>query len=131
MKLRSDELLSKFAFKFNLRRCTQVASGAARPGKAVQVDPIKPTLKAPGIKRLKLKYDKPLANVAFKFNWSRYILGGAWDEIAFDLLAIGGEGEEGEEGGGGGVRVSGRGLHSSTFQLNLSRVCHKNTPYTP
>jgi hypothetical protein len=26
-------------------------------GKAVQLDPIKPTLKAPGIKRLKLKYD--------------------------------------------------------------------------
>jgi len=26
---------------------------------------------------------------------------------------------------------SGRGLHSSTSQLNLSRVCHKETPYTP
>jgi hypothetical protein len=25
----------------------------------------------------------------------------------------------------------GRGLHSSTFQLNLSRVRHKNAPYTP
>ena len=25
----------------------------------------------------------------------------------------------------------GRGLHSSTSQLNLSRVCHKKTPYTP
>ena len=24
-----------------------------------------------------------------------------------------------------------RGLHLSTFQLNLSRVCHKKTPYTP
>ena len=24
-----------------------------------------------------------------------------------------------------------RGLHSSTSQLNLSRVCHKKTPYTP
>jgi len=23
-----------------------------------------------------------------------------------------------------------RGLHSSTSQLNLSRVCHKTTPYT-
>jgi len=29
-------------------------------------------LKAPGIKRLKLKYDGPLSNVAFKFNLRRY-----------------------------------------------------------
>ena len=29
------------------------------------------------------------------------------------------------------VLVVGRGLHSSTYQLNLSRVCHKKTPYTP
>jgi hypothetical protein len=27
--------------------------------------------------------------------------------------------------------VVGRGLHSSTFQLNLSRVRHTKTPYTP
>ena len=27
--------------------------------------------------------------------------------------------------------VGGRGLHSSTFQLNLSRVCHTKTPCTP
>jgi hypothetical protein len=33
----------------------------------VQIDPIKPTLKAPGTERLKLKYDKPLSNVALKF----------------------------------------------------------------
>ena len=26
---------------------------------------------------------------------------------------------------------TGRGLHASTSQLNLSRVCHKHTPYTP
>jgi len=30
-------------------------------GKAVQVDPINPTLKAPGTNRLKLKYDKLLS----------------------------------------------------------------------
>ena len=41
-------------------------------GRAVQVDPIKPTLKAPGIKLLKLKYDKPLTIFAFKFNLRRY-----------------------------------------------------------
>jgi hypothetical protein len=38
----------------------------------VQVDPIKPTLKAPGIKLLKLKYDTPLSNFAFEFNLHRY-----------------------------------------------------------
>jgi len=37
------------------------------------VDPIKPTLKAPGIKLLKLKYDNPLSNFAFEFNLRRYI----------------------------------------------------------
>ena len=40
----------------------------------MQVDPIKPTLKAPGTKRLKLKYDKVLSSFAFKFNLRRYIL---------------------------------------------------------
>jgi len=38
----------------------------------VQVDPIKPTLKAPGAKRLKLKHDEPLSNIAFSFNLRRY-----------------------------------------------------------
>ena len=42
------------------------------PSKAVQVDPIKPTLKAPGTKRLKLKHDKVLSSFAFKFNLRRY-----------------------------------------------------------
>ena len=43
-------------------------------GRAVQVDPIKPTLKAPGTKRLKLKYDELLSSFAFKFNLRRYTL---------------------------------------------------------
>ena len=30
-----------------------------------------------------------------------------------------------------GKQAMGRALHSSTPQLNLSRVCHKKTPYTP
>jgi len=38
----------------------------------VQVDPIKPTLIAPMTKRLKLKYDELLSNIAFKFNLRRY-----------------------------------------------------------
>ena len=38
----------------------------------MQVDPIKPTLKAPGTERLKLEYDIPLSSFAFKFNLRRY-----------------------------------------------------------
>ena len=41
----------------------------------MQLDPIKPTLKAPGFKLLKLNYDKPLSNFAFKFNLRRYTQG--------------------------------------------------------
>ena len=41
-------------------------------GKAVQVDPIKPALKAPGTMRLELIYDGPLSNFAFNFNLRRY-----------------------------------------------------------
>jgi len=41
-------------------------------GEAVQVDPIKPKLKPPGTKRLKLKYDELLSTFAFKFNLRRY-----------------------------------------------------------
>ena len=33
---------------------------------------MKPTLKAPGTKRLKLKYDNLLSSFAFKFNLRRY-----------------------------------------------------------
>jgi hypothetical protein len=36
---------------------------------------MKPTLKAPGTKRLKLKHDEPLSNVAFNFNLRRYSVG--------------------------------------------------------
>jgi hypothetical protein len=42
------------------------------PGKAVQVEPIKPTLKPSGIKRLKLMCDEPISTSAFKFNLRRY-----------------------------------------------------------
>jgi hypothetical protein len=40
----------------------------------VQVDPIKPTLKAPESKLLKVKYGKALSNSGFKFNLRRYIM---------------------------------------------------------
>jgi len=47
------------------------------PGRAVQVDPIKSTLKAPGTKRSKPNYDEPPSKFAFKFNLRRYTRGRA------------------------------------------------------
>jgi len=44
-------------------------------GRAVQVDPVKPTVKAPGIKLLKLKYGKLLSNLAVTFNFHHYTAG--------------------------------------------------------
>jgi hypothetical protein len=41
-------------------------------GWAVQVDPIKPTLKSPGCKSLKLEHDDLLSNFAFNFQLRRY-----------------------------------------------------------
>jgi hypothetical protein len=46
-------------------------------GKAVQVVPIKPTLKAPGHKHLKPEYHKMLSTFAFKVNLRRFTLGAA------------------------------------------------------
>jgi hypothetical protein len=77
----------------------------------VQVDPIKPSLKAPGIKRLKLKYDKPLSNFAFKFNLRRYTMVGRAVEADEPLMDAGLD------------SLSGRGLHSSTFRINVSIFC--------
>jgi len=39
----------------------------------VQVEPMKSKLKAPGTKRLKLKYDNLLSSFAFKFNLRLYM----------------------------------------------------------
>jgi hypothetical protein len=50
----------------------------APQGWAVQVDPIKATLKAPGTKRLKLKSDELLSSFAFNFNMRRYSKGGPY-----------------------------------------------------
>jgi len=47
---------------------TALMAGLAARGRAVQLDPIKPTLKAPGSKRLKPEDDKLLSDFAFNFN---------------------------------------------------------------
>jgi bis(5'-adenosyl)-triphosphatase len=46
-----------------------------RPGRAAQVDPMKPKLKPPGTKRLKVKCDVLLSTFAFKFSLRRFTLG--------------------------------------------------------
>jgi len=50
------------------------ARQASGNGEVVQVDHMKPKLKPPGTKRLKLKSEEPLSTVAFKFNLRRYIM---------------------------------------------------------
>jgi len=45
-----------------------------QPGRALQVDPVKPLLKAPGPTLLKLKCDGLLSNFAFNFNLCHYNL---------------------------------------------------------
>ena len=49
-------------------------------GRAVQVDPIKPTLKAPGTERLKLKHDVPPLNFAFNLKLRRYTVASEAEE---------------------------------------------------
>ena len=79
LKLKCDSLtiLLQFCFQFQLaplrhgapqhRVGRRAGQHHQAHGQAVQVDPITPTLKAPGITRLKLKYDKLLADVDFNF----------------------------------------------------------------
>jgi hypothetical protein len=51
---------------------TAATAAATAPGRAVQVHPIKPTLKPTGTKRLKLKCDVLLSTSAFNLNVCRY-----------------------------------------------------------
>ena len=75
------------------------------------VDPIKLTLKAPGMKHLKLQYNQLLSSFTFKSNLRRYtkrclaatFMKQALTGVAWDLR--------------------GRGLHSSTILLNVSTFC--------
>jgi len=66
---------------------------------AVLAYPITPTLNAPGIKLLRLNYDTPLSIYAVKINLCRY------NTAATSVRA-----------------AVGRGLHSSTFRLNVSAL---------
>jgi hypothetical protein len=107
---------------------------------------MKPTMKAPGSKRLNLEHDKLVSNFAFKFNLRRYSEGlyeGILQEVQLapffsaallgvprtlddlpsldpelhrSLLQV--------------ARYNGRGLHSSTFRLNLSASCGTGGAYS-
>jgi hypothetical protein len=75
----------------------------------VQVDPIKFKLKPPATKRLKPKCDVLLSTSAFKFNLHHYIMGSLGVcAVLYALMCL---------------VITGRGLHSSTFWLNLSTFC--------
>jgi hypothetical protein len=50
----------------------EVKGSAFAPGRVVQVDPLRPKLKPPGTKRLKLEYEGLLSIFGFKFNLRRY-----------------------------------------------------------
>jgi hypothetical protein len=91
LKLTYDEPLSKFAFNFSLRRYTKVVFppfDSGNIGKAVQVDLVKPTLKAPGDKRLKPEHKKLRSNFAFNCNL-RHRISGCWiPPRAFSALLL-------------------------------------------
>jgi len=84
LKLKCDILLSSFAIRVNLRRYTPEfplymladivdVYYVDAYGRAVQIDPMKPVLKAPGTMLLKPICDERLSNFAFKFNLRCYI----------------------------------------------------------
>ena len=95
----------------------------------MQDNPIKPTLKAPGTKRLKLKYDELLSTFAFKFNLRRYNMDAGLSSTPVPTPSADGSGETGDNAP---MDVDatpkpipfnllpGRGLHSSTVRLTVS-----------
>jgi len=100
------------------------------PGEAVQVESMKPKLKPPGTERLKLKCDILLSTSAFKSNSHHYIQRACCSGCTLWARPF-------TSGAGRRPRPqrrwpctlgrppgpSGRGLHSSTSQLNLSAFC--------
>jgi len=64
------------------RRRREAAVHRACVGRALQVDPIKPSLKTPDSKSLKLEQEKLLSSFAFNFNLRPYILGDEQEQAA-------------------------------------------------
>ena len=85
----------------------------------MQVDPIKSTLKAPGIKLLKLECEELLSTFAFKLNLSRY----NEDDDNFDDDVFGDFGVGGGGGGGGPRRFLNGDVSETGFSGELVRWC--------
>jgi len=75
----------------------------------VQLEPMKPKLKPPGSERSKPKCDDLLSRFAFKVNLRHYVMAvNTYNAFYCAILVV--------------INLlTGRGLHSSTSQLNLSR----------
>ena len=58
-------MINCFQVLLSISTCATTAWPHTSTGRAVQVESMKPLLKAPGTERLKLKYDKLLSNVVF------------------------------------------------------------------
>jgi hypothetical protein len=99
----------------------------------VQLDLIKPTPKAPEIKLLKLISDVPLSCFGFKFNLRRHSKAAMRAAVtaAAAAEAAGAAQEAAHPIPTYYPNIVGRGLHSSTFQLNQSRFCLKLTLSIP
>jgi surface protein len=111
---------------------------------------MKPVLKAPGSIVLKHRNDGRLSKFAFKFNLRRYTMHGMFNKAAaFNQPLVAWDTSSVTTMRGMFLRTEafnqalaswdtssvtnmrGRGLHSSTFQLNSSRVWHKKIPTLP
>ena len=112
--------------------CGRSATGGARRGGAVLLDPMKPKLEPPGIERLKV-------NVIYCFQLllSRLTCAatpGAEARLALEAVAVRTAPEMGAQALSMTLRafatlgwVPGRGLHSFPIQLNLSSFVHRIT----
>jgi len=71
------------------RRQRRPLTASRAHGRAVQVDPINSTFKAPGTNRLKLEFDDLLSSFAFNFNLRRYTMAACLDTLLRDGLEAG------------------------------------------
>ena len=99
-----------------------------RHGRAVQIDPIKPTLTAPKFKLLKPEHEKVLSNYAFKFKLRRYITVAA-NAFAAVAPAATVETDAGVKAGGGHCRII-YPLISPKCNPYIPHVHPSYTPYT-
>ena len=118
LKLKCGHNSFKFCFQIQLAPLHQGAQGycggrqeragsaaGGAQGRAVHVDPIKPMLKLPGTRPLKLISDIPLSTFGFIFNLHHYIKGRERREAAARAAAAGALGTAADAGDQGKPRV--------------------------